>query len=101
MSRIDVVALRREKLIENERLLRRANELIDAGREDEPRGREELFLCECSDLSCSANVELTCAEYAEVREFGNRYVLVPGHETAAVDRVVEHRDGYLIVAKDV
>lgn len=43
---------RNERLVQNEERPRRANELVDAGRNDELRGRKELFLCECSHDDC-------------------------------------------------
>lgn len=89
----------RERLIHNEERLRRANELVDAGRADEPRGRKELFLCECSDDDCEATLELHWDEYLEIRKHENRFVLRPGHETEGLDELVERKDGYLVVDK--
>ena len=90
---------RRRKLIENERLYRRANELIDGGRNDHVRGRKELFLCECSDEDCSDTIELVWDDYRAVREHAVRFVIRPGHETAGIDRLVETHDSYLVVDK--
>jgi hypothetical protein len=90
---------RRERLIENEERLRRANELVDAGRADEPRGRKELFLCECSNDDCAATLELHWDEYLEIRKHENRFVICPGHETAGLDLLVERNAGYLVVDK--
>jgi hypothetical protein len=89
----------RERLIENEERLRRANELVDAGRADEPRGRMELFLCECSRDDCAATLELHWDEYLEIRKHENRFVIRPGHETAGLDILVERNAGYLVVDK--
>lgn len=88
-----------QRLIQNERRLRRANELVDAGRDDGPRGRKELFLCECSNDDCAATLELQWDEYRAVRAHSERYVIRPGHETADVDRVVERHDGFVVVDK--
>lgn len=90
---------RRERLIENEERLRRANELVDAGRADEPRGRKELFLCECSNDDCAATLELHWDEYLEIRKHENRFVICPGHETAGLDLLVERTAGYVVVDK--
>jgi hypothetical protein len=38
------------------------------------------FLCECSDMSCFARLELTLEAYAELRSHPGRYLTVPGHE---------------------
>ena len=40
------------------------------------------FLCECSDARCFARVELSLAEYSDVRSHAQRYLTVPGHEVA-------------------
>lgn len=89
----------RQRLILNEERLRRANELVDAGRTDEPRGRRELFLCECSSDECVSTLELHWDEYLEIRKHENRYVIRPEHETAGLDVLVERADGYLVVDK--
>jgi hypothetical protein len=89
----------RQRLIQNEERLRRANELVDAGRADEPRGRMELFLCECSNDDCTATLELHWDEYLEIRKHENRFVIRPAHETAGLDILVEQHAGYLVVDK--
>ncbi len=91
--------LRRERLVENEERLRRANELVDAGRHAELRGRQELFLCECSNPDCTATLELHWDEYREIREHAHQFVIRPGHATAEVERIVEQHDGYVVVEK--
>ena len=91
--------LRNERLVQNEERLRRANELVNAGRDDELRGRKELFLCECSNDDCASTVELHWDEYRAVRANADRFVIRPGHETAEVDRVIEQHDGYVVVDK--
>ena len=75
---------------------RRVNEAI------EPQGqsdRSAVFVCECGNLGCSETVEISVAEYEEVRTAFDRFFLVPGHEIDDVDRVVERRSSYLIVVK--
>lgn len=94
-----MIDARQARLIQNERRLRRANELVDAGRDDELRGRKELFLCECSNDDCAATLELHWDEYRAIRADKDRYVIRPGHETADVDRVLEQHDGYVVVDK--
>jgi hypothetical protein len=75
---------------------RQVNEAI------EPRRRAEgaaVFVCECGHLGCSETVEIPVVEYEEVRTDFDRFLVVPGHEIAEVDEVVERRRGYLIVVK--
>jgi hypothetical protein len=83
----------------NEATIRDVNEGIERGQwpgeEDSPVG----FRCECARLGCNQLVELTVREYEEIREHPRRFVVVPGHEFAEVEKVVETRRGYLIVEK--
>jgi hypothetical protein len=58
-----------------------------------------LFICECSDTSCAESLEITAAEYEGVRAQGTRFVVVPGHELEAVERVVEGNRRFLVVEK--
>lgn len=74
---------------------RRVNEAI------EPRGSDDaaVFVCECGNLGCSEKVEISVAEYEEVRTDFDRFFVVPGHEIDEVDEVVERHPDYLIVVK--
>jgi hypothetical protein len=75
---------------------RRVNEAI------EPRGpadRSAVFVCECGNLGCSDTVELSVAEYEDVRTSFDRFFVVPGHEIDEVDKVVERHPHYLTVVK--
>jgi hypothetical protein len=87
---------RLERIARNEVSLRRVNEAIEAGR----RTRDGLvpFVCECGVLGCNDVIELTLAEYEEVRARGVRFVVLPGHKSE-VDEVVEERGRYEIVEK--
>jgi hypothetical protein len=83
----------------NEATIRDVNEGIERGQwpgeEDTPVG----FRCECARLGCNQLVELTVREYEEIRANPRRFVVVPGHEFADVETVVESRSGYIIVEK--
>lgn len=52
--------------------------------------------CECGAPGCSEAIELDRSEYEQVRGDGRHFVLVPGHETEAVERVVARTDRYVI-----
>ncbi|HJZ35308.1 MAG TPA: hypothetical protein VJ204_03460 [Solirubrobacterales bacterium] len=75
---------------------RRVNEAIERGTES---AREAVFVCECGNLGCTATVELTIAEYEQVRSSFDRFLVIPGHEIESVEDVVERHDSYLVVAK--
>lgn len=75
---------------------RRVNEAIERGdRNDRPL----VFVCECGHIGCSSTLELEIAEYEEVRTDFDRFLVLPGHEISAVDRVVERHPRHLVVVK--
>ena len=55
------------------------------------------LLCECGTTGCTDRVALTSDEYERLRAEPTRFVLVPGHEVEAVERVVETAAGHVIV----
>ncbi|MBV8948220.1 MAG: hypothetical protein JO286_23420 [Solirubrobacterales bacterium] len=83
----------------NEATIRDVNEGIERGQwpgeEDSPVG----FRCECARLGCNRLIELSVHEYEEIRANPRRFVLLPGHEFADIETVIETRPGYIIVEK--
>ena len=57
------------------------------------------FVCECSDPSCAHRVEATLDEYEAVRSDGATFMLVPGHDHADIERVVENLGRFEVVEK--
>lgn len=89
------VGERERRLAENENLFRRINEQV----EELAAGGAAEFLCECADAECTDRVELTIAEYEDVRAAPARFVLRAGHERPAVETVLDQGNGYVIVEK--
>jgi hypothetical protein len=58
-----------------------------------------LFICECSDETCAESIEVAFAEYKAVRANGARFVVIPGHQSPEVERVVDGNGRYLVVEK--
>ena len=56
--------------------------------------------CECADPSCYGRMRLTRSEYEAIRAEPTRFALLPGHVFSEAERVVEERDGYLVVEKN-
>lgn len=75
---------------------RRVNEAIERGTSAE---YGPTFLCECGHLGCTETIKLELEDYERVRSRFDRFIVCPGHELPEVDRVLETRAGYLIVAK--
>jgi hypothetical protein len=87
-------AEREQRFVENEMVFRRANERLheDWGRLGiEPA--ETLFLCECGDPACREAIRIPLSEYEAIRADPEAFMLIPGHEDAAVETVdEEHAD---------
>jgi hypothetical protein len=93
----------RERLAKNEALFREVNARIR-----ELSARWELgepdcvaFVCECSRVGCSDPVELTLAEYEDVRAHSRHFFVAPGHEDGSVDGIVARHERYNVVEKPV
>ena len=83
----------------NEAALRKVNEAIQRGQWPGEDGELVGFRCECARLGCDQVIELTPAEYEQVRAHPRRFVLVHGHEVAAEDTLVVTGDGWVVVEK--
>jgi hypothetical protein len=85
----------------NQALYREANEKIQElnAAFEELAALSGTWVCECPDANCTEMLELTLAEYESLRAHPNRFAVLPGHVDEAVDRVVEARDGYVIIEK--
>ena len=87
-----------ERIARTEALFREVNERIAESAERLDADDAE-FVCECADAGCTTRVEATLDEYQQVREDGTTFLLVPGHEDARVEAVVEREDGHAVVRK--
>ncbi len=93
------------RIARNEHWLRQANERIERASKtlaDEGFGRdrdEVEFMCECGRRLCPETIPMTVAEYESAHAQPDRYVIVPGHETPALERIVESHGRYDVVEK--
>ncbi len=55
--------------------------------------------CECGNVACRAQLQLTVAEYEELRQDGRRFAIVPEHVIHAAEHVIERRQRYTVVEK--
>ena len=97
---------RLERQARNEALVREVNERIsaldrDAAGSGAVAGVETFrFHCECGrEGGCPEQIWMTLEEYEIVRTQDDRFALAPGHETEALEHVVDGTDRYLIVDK--
>jgi hypothetical protein len=86
----------KQRIAMNEAAFRRVNEGMEAGRD--PSGRLS-FVCECGRLPCNQLIQLTRAEYENVRSHPRRFAIADGHEILEAEAVVERHDRYLVVEK--
>jgi hypothetical protein len=92
---------RAARLARNEARFREINERVERDLEPILDAQDELlpFVCECGRTRCAETIQLTVAEYEDVRRESARFVLVSGHEIVDVEDVVERTDRYAIVRK--
>ena len=90
----------RRRAAQNQSLFREVNERIDVL---SARFAEVLatngYVCECRDLRCTEQIQLTHEEYERLRAEGDRFFVIPGHLDADVEEVVATNDRYLVVEK--
>lgn len=99
----ETVEERQARVGRNEALFRMINEKLEELNETFSVVTEDghfEIVCECGDISCVAPIVIHAAVYAATRADTTRFILVPGHEDAAVEVVVEdHEAGYVVVRK--
>jgi hypothetical protein len=85
----------KQRVALNEATYRKINEGIRA----DPADRQLAFVCECGRLRCNQLIALSRAAYEAVRQDARRFVIVPGHEIAETEDVVELHEHYAVVEK--
>ena len=83
----------------NEEIFREINDQIEAGAARHQIEAPLPFHCECADAGCFKKIELPPREYERIASDVARFVVTPGHEREAVERVVERHATFLVVEK--
>jgi hypothetical protein len=91
---------REERLAQNEVFFRTVNEGIEQQAIRFGGDDDYEFICECASRACLDRVSLTLTEYEHIRAAGTRFVVVPGHENAELELVVQTARTYNVVEKD-
>ena len=91
---------RETRAARNQAMFRAVNDRLREAEESlaELSGRYS-FVCECIDLDCIEQIELTGDEYAALRASPDRFAVYPGHVYPDVERLVETHDQYQVVEK--
>lgn len=84
----------------NEDIFRELNEHLEAASSGDG-GSVKGFVCECSDISCSALLAVPLEDYERVRQDSKRFIVAPGdeHVDPTIEHVVERCSTYWIVEK--
>jgi hypothetical protein len=88
-----------ERAARNEEIFRGINARIEEGVARHGVATAVPYHCECGDGSCFETVALMPSEYEQVLRERYRFMIVPGHENPAIERVVEHHSTHLVVEK--
>lgn len=90
---------REERVARNEELFQEVNQAIEKLEERLGRPKTLTILCECGQKHCLEGVEVEPAVYQRVRSNPLLFFVVPGHDDAAVERVLERTEQFLVVEK--
>jgi hypothetical protein len=75
---------REERMALNEAASREINEEIEQAHQDDPPGRRMRIACECALKACDEVIEITMAEYQDVRSDPRQFAIVLENDRFAV-----------------
>jgi hypothetical protein len=90
---------RERRIAQNEAAARDVNESIDDERAGDAGPGPRWFVCECAYADCAELIDVGAEKYHEVRANPRRFIVMPGHESPEVERVVEAQRAFLVVEK--
>jgi 5-bromo-4-chloroindolyl phosphate hydrolysis protein len=91
---------RLERAAQNQSLFRDVNEqLQDLASTFQEVSGTTVFACECADLACVDQIQMTVDEYEAVRSDPNRFAVAPGHVYPDVENVLQETERFVVVAK--
>jgi len=93
------MAVSLKQLVRNQILFREVNERVAKVHGSLDDASPSEFVCECSHDDCTETLALSAPEYERIRSSPNLFVILPGHESPQVDRVVEVGEGFSLVEK--
>jgi hypothetical protein len=91
---------REERVGRNEAMFRQVNEQIEGLNETFAALTDRMIIvCECADAECIEQIEITRAEYENLRSDPALFAVKPSHVEPDVEDVVTRHEGYEVVAK--
>jgi hypothetical protein len=86
--------------IPRQTLFREVNERIEELAEEFGAGTGPIsLLCECANSGCLERIEISAADYKQVRRFPTRFLVKQGHLDRQTERIVRETSRYDIVEK--
>ena len=98
MEAMDGKWQRQTRAAQNEALFRDVNEHARNLKDDSPMIVGE-WLCECADTECTEHIELTMAEYEQVRAASDSFAVAPDHVSPDVEVTTWRSGRYWVVRK--
>ena len=92
---------RLERIAKNEEVFRATNREIERAEQTAGSAADGVLevICECGQDSCTGVIRLTASDYAAAHGQEDRFVVLRGHESSEIERVVEDRGAFLVVDK--
>lgn len=89
----------RVREVGNETRSRDLNEWIEDAAQGSSTTDISSYVCECSDGGCLARIDLTHAEYEDVRAHATRFAIALDHESPDLDVMVSEHPGFAVIRK--
>jgi len=84
----------------NEAVFRAANERLEELNETFATVAETYaVICECGDISCVEQFEMSPDEYRALREDPTTFAVIPGHVDLTSETLIDKRSDYVVVQK--
>lgn len=95
-----------QKRIQNEATFRELNQRIKQNvsrmmAKEDKDNFDVKFICECSNMQCVDNVEITVHEYEEIHNSPAQFIIKKGHEQKDIESIHLKGKRYLVVDKHV
>ena len=92
---------RLQRIAKNEEVFRATNREIERSEEQAGAAADGILevICECGRDSCNGVITLPLTDYEDVHSQKDRFVVLRGHESPEIERVVDDRGEFLVVDK--
>lgn len=87
----------RDKQAHNQARFREVNERTEQIAKDLGGDGQCHLVCECANLECTQEIELTAAEYERVRAHASRFAVALNHENPETESIVEQNERFAVV----